>query len=234
MKVSNMLRSQIDFSLCPVCREEKHFTPYSNGQKICPKCKNELMVTKLRLLGAEDEIPDHCPFCGKEGEEDDTIYDKYDVVVFKCKKCGKLDGYKYNLEDDDWDYGFELSDTLYPRKTAKIAEKEGKPIISASGVKKITKEINKKAKNPQQKCQDQLTNLLKEKRKALKEANVDQEVLESAITQTRYSIQKMGAYTEKQLKILYPAAILATQETLIQKGNKTNKTTNDPHLDQLF
>lgn len=228
-----MMRRQIDFALCPVCNEEKHFIPYSNGQKICPKCKNELIVIKLGIVDPEDEIPDNCPFCGKEGEEDDTVYEKYDVIIFKCKKCGRLDGYKYDFEDD-FSYGFELDDALYPKKTIKIAEKEGKPIMSASAARKNTMEIKKNSKNPKQKCQDQLTDLIREKRKSLEEAKVDQEVLRNAIAQTRYSIQTKGPYTEKQLKILLPAAILRAQDNLLLKGKILENEATERQMMAIF
>lgn len=232
--VSNMMRRLVDFALCPLCLEEKHYIPYSDGRRICAKCKNELIVMKLRLLDSEYDVPDDCPFCGKEGEEDDTIYEKYGVVVFKCKKCGRFDGYKYNSEDDDWDYGFDLSDALYPRITKKIAEKEGKPIMSASTVRKIAEEINKKAKNPKQKCQDQLTILIKEKRKALEEAKVNREVLGNAYAQTRYLIQKNGPYTKKQLKMVLPAAILETQEKLLLKSGILENRATERRMMEIF
>jgi hypothetical protein len=233
-EVSNMMSRLIDFALCPVCLEEKHYIPYSNGRKICAKCKNELIVVKLRLLDAKDEIPNNCPFCGKEREEDDTIYRKYRVVVFRCKKCGRFDGYKYNLEDDDWGYGFDLSDEMYPRKTMKIAEKEGKPITSASAIKKIIKKINKKKKDPKLKCREQLNGLIKEKSKPLKSARVDPNIMETASQLAHYLIRTKGAYTAKQLKILYSAAILAAQEKLMRNGSITKKTTSERQLSEIF
>ena len=229
-----MMRRLVDFALCPLCLEEKHYIPYSNGRRVCAKCKNELIVIKLRLLDSEYEIPDNCPFCGKEGQEDDTIYEKYGVVVFQCKKCGRFDGYKYDLNGDDYFCGFDLSDARFPRKTVKIAEKEGKQIMSASAVRKITQEINKKAKNPKQKCQDQLTILIKEKRKALEEAKVDREVLGNAFVQTRYLIQKNDPYTEKQLKILLAAAILGTQEKLFLKSGTLENRATERKMMEIF
>lgn len=228
-----MMRRLIDFALCPVCREEKRLIHYSaDRRKICTKCGSELITIKLKDADYEDG---RCPFCGEERHEEQNFFRNYYVVIFKCKKCGRFDGYVDSDENDNFHFDyFELSDKQYPRKTMKIAEKEGKPIMSASAVRKITKEINKKAKNPKQKCQNLLTNLIKEKRKDLEEASVNQEVLENAIARTRYSIQKNGPFTEKQLKILYPAAILAAQETLIQKGSKNRKKTNERQLEKLF
>ena len=68
--------------------------------------------------------------CGKEGEDGDTLLENEPVVVFKCKKCGTIDGYKIIEEPDDYSGNDEPYDGNYSYKTIKTAEKEGTLNIS--------------------------------------------------------------------------------------------------------
>ena len=189
----------------------------------------------MRLSDIDDEIPDNYAFCGEKATVNDAIYDMNNTFIFKCKKCGRLDGYRYIDDDDDFPYvDIELDDCQYPRKTLKIAKEEGKPIISASAIKKITKTLKKNRNDPKLKCKEHLNNLIKEQNETLKMAEIDTQILEDAITQANYSIQTRGPYTEKQLKILLPAAILEAQETLLLKGKTPKKVTTERELMKIF
>lgn len=117
---------------------------------------------------SEEEIYlQNCPFCGKEGEEDDTLFvDEY-VIVFKCKGCKKLDGYRVALKPinpSDEPLGDQPHDRIYKPKAVSLDKLEGNmPVYSAERAKEIAKAIEKMEKNPKKQCEKQLKQLIREK-----------------------------------------------------------------------
>jgi hypothetical protein len=230
-----MSRYLIEFILCPVCNTEKYSVRYSaDGRKICTKCGNDLIITKLRLLDDEDEMPDNCVFCGEEDLRDSAFFsNQKDVIIFKCKKCGGLDGYRY-IDLYDYPNFDEPDESQYSNIAIKIAEEEGRPILSPSAHKKIIKVIEKKRKNSKLKCQEKINALIKEKAKELEAAQIDPQIVKNAILRAKHSIRIHGPYTEKQLRILLSATILEIQERLLCKGKIIKKTTSERQLMKIF
>jgi hypothetical protein len=94
MRIADMITSLNQFTVCPNCGSTKYFVGYPfEGKFGCARCLNEVLKVSLREMAIAEILVQKCPFCGKEGEEGDTLFDDDYVIVFKCKGCGKLDGY---------------------------------------------------------------------------------------------------------------------------------------------
>lgn len=89
----------IEFGICPCCGSTEYIEDYpAKGKRVCIQCGHENVGIELKVVEKWEEILDNCPFCGNDGEEDDTLFEKDDLVIFKCKKCERLDGYKFFLD----------------------------------------------------------------------------------------------------------------------------------------
>ena len=159
------------FTICPKCGCTDYAVDYmADGRKSCKKCKHKMETIMLKTIMPGLDIPDNCSFCGKEGEKDDEVPTGKDgIYVFKCKGCGELDGFLV-LDDYDDEAGFYFDDSepdnrQYRRMDVKIAEKEGKLVLSASKDKEIVKAIKKQERSPppEEKSQKQFNELIREK-----------------------------------------------------------------------
>ena len=127
-----MITNLAKLIICTNCGSPKYLEDYpAKGQKMCSKCGHESIEVQLKIIKTQDEIPDNCSFCGTEGEPEDLLYEDEKIMVilvYKCKKREKLDGFAYmNLDEPYYDY-----DEVYDPFFVKIAEQEGSPIHSAS------------------------------------------------------------------------------------------------------
>ena len=133
----------IEFVICPNCSSSGYIEDSpALGKQGCAECGHESEKIRLKIIDDEKEISDTCPFCGKEGEEDDTLYEDDDILVFKCKKCGKLDGYTFAFFPE-FDGGFEGT---YDSFSITIANQEGKYVHPVSKYREFEKALRKKEK----------------------------------------------------------------------------------------
>ena len=147
------------FTLCPECGSTEHLENYpSSGVSVCGKCGHRAITISLTEM-REDKVYDQvCSFCGAEGEDDDTLFENESVVVFKCKKCGTIDGYFITEEPLDRDRpGDEPYDANFGREAIEIAQSEGTAnVFSAGKYQEISRALKKKEKDPKEQNKRQL------------------------------------------------------------------------------
>jgi hypothetical protein len=106
-------------------------------------------------------------------------------------------------------------------------------VLSKEAHKRLLAELEKKNK-PIIKCQEELTRIIREKNATLKATGMNPLILSRAANQAHTEIRKSGALTEKQLQILYPAAILEAQETLLRLKEISEKKITERQLKDIF
>ncbi|MFC1486932.1 hypothetical protein ACFLRN_04500 [Thermoproteota archaeon] len=216
-----MKSDSIEFGICPNCSSTEYFENYPMlGKQICIKCGHESEKIKLKIIEKQKEILDTCPFCGKEGEEDDTLFDKDDILVFKCKKCGKLDGYRFF---DFSDYYCEFAGS-HDSLSTEIAKQEGSYIHPASKYREFKRALRKMEKDPLKKCIKQLHYLINTKRQEILAADISTETIRNAEWKAQFFIKKNGPLTNKKLNCLYSAVLLCIS------GNKLTER----QLEKIF
>jgi len=222
----------IEFRICPNCGSTDCIEDYPvKGKRLCVKCGHESVRMELKIVGAGQQILDNCPFCGKEGEEDDTLFEKDGIVVFRCKKCGKLDGYKFpDFLEYDPTFG-RGHDSL----SVKIAKQEGKFIHTASKYREFAEALRKKENFPVEKCKKQLLFIIQEKKQKMKVAGVSYVTIGRAKSEAQSFIERKGPLTNKKLKSLFPAALLLVQSfDLIRFGKTSGKKVTERQLETMF
>jgi hypothetical protein len=226
----------IDIVICTNCSSTDCLENYPTiGQIICSKCGHEGTKIKLKVVGTSDEILDNCPYCGKEGEEDDTFLDTDGLIIFKCKKCGKLDGYKYAYGQDDPNcYGLDYDDQSYSLLQAKIAEQEGKHIFSDSKYRKMAKSLQKMQNTPYEKCKQLLKILINEKNQIIKSMGITEKTVTEAKQQAISFMASQKSLTERQLISLFSGAIMVSQEKLLRRSEIPKKETTERQLQYIF
>jgi ribosomal protein S27AE len=211
-----------EFRLCPNCGSPGYLENYPTpGNLICGKCGHRTIKIHLTQM-TEDEVYDtNCTSCGKEGEDGDTLFENYGVAVFKCKKCGTIDGYEIIEKPDYFDWGDDNPyDGNYSYKTIKNAEKEGTPnILSAANYEKIAKALKKKEKDPKTICKKRLQALVNIKLENLVKAGLEAEEIKVAISKVECFINKNGEVTDKKLMILFFSALYVNQEATTKDKN---------------
>lgn len=234
-----MITKLTKFSLCPNCGSTLYRKDYPvAGQKTCDICKNQIVEIKLKHIQSDEEFLDNCPFCGKEGEEDDTLFEEDDIIIFKCKQCKRLDGYRFIDEDDNqiystWDFE-DLTDGNYDPLQVKIASKEGGYVFSAAKAKEIAKALKEKEKDPKEKCKRQLHQLVKQNTEALKTAGISDDLIKRTECDVGLYIYKEGELTDKQLKNLFCATLYVFHDVMVRSGRKTNSNLTERTLQKVF
>lgn len=189
-----------EFGICPNCGSPEYMEDYPvAGKRVCIKCGHEDVKVKLKIIETEKEILDNCPFCGKEGEEDDTLFEKDDIIVFRCKKCGKLDGYKF------FDFsggGYDYDDVKYDSLSAKIAKQEGRFICSASRYKEFEKALRKRERDPVEKYKKRLNLLIDEKNEEMKVAGISYETVGKPLPSRIDVVETFGTKIITKITIL--------------------------------
>ena len=196
----------IEFVICPSCGSSGYIEDYpALGKQVCAECGHESEKIRLKIIAEEMEISDTCPFCGKEGDADDTLFEEDDILVFKCKKCGKLDGYKFS-DFPEFDCGFEGT---YDSLSIEIAKKEGKHVHPASKYREFEKALRKRENDPIEKSKKQLDYLIYSISQELSAAGIDRKVINRANCKVCLFIERKGPQTNKKLRSLFPAALLS-------------------------
>jgi len=229
------MKTAVEFRICPNCGSTGYMEGYPvTGKRTCTKCGHENTKIKLKVIKTEREIMDQCPFCGKEGEEDDTLFENDDTVIFKCKKCGKLDGYIYVFLDFP-EYPDEISDRSYATLSVEIAKQEGKFINPASKYQEFEKRLRKKEKSPIEKCKKQLRLLIYDENQEMKTAGLSYKTIGSARRKVYSFLESEGPLTNKQLKSIFPAALLLVQNSdPINFGRILGKKVTERQLEGIF
>lgn len=226
----------MDFEICPKCGSIDLIEDYPVASKgICLKCGHESIRMKLKTIYEEQQILDNCPFCGKEGEEDDTLFEKDNILIFKCKKCGRLDGYRFV------DFGDPYSDVpgeySYAPFSVEIARQEGRFIYSAAKYQEFAKALRKKEKEmqPIEKCKQQLYFLINCKTCEMKEAGISSETINIVRWEVRGFLERKGPVTRKQLRSIFAAALSLIQRTdQILYKRFLGKKVADGQLEKIF
>ena len=186
-----MITTMNEFTLCPHCGSTEYLENYpAPGISACTKCGHEVTKIPLKEMSEEEILKQNCPFCGKEGEEDDTLFDDYNIMVFKCKGCGKLDGYWVALQPSRTADGKPMIKIYYPKAVSLDKIEGNSPVYSAERAKEIAKAIRKKENDPKEKSKKQFNMLIREKRQELKEIGIDSESIQSAIWEVTFFISK--------------------------------------------
>ena len=232
-----MITTLNEFTLCPHCGSIEYLENYPTpGISSCTKCGHEIVKIPLKELPENDIDSQSCPFCGKESEQIETLYEDDFVLVFKCKNCKKLEGYrndpdsKYNLEDG-------LDESYFSGKDVAIARKEGKytlDTLSASKRAEIVKALKEKEKNPKEKCKQQLHKLLREKNHPLKVMGITKQTITGASDKAQFYIEKTGALTEKQLLSLICGSITYEEDVQFRRRDINKRHATERNLAELF
>jgi hypothetical protein len=161
---------------------------------------------------SEDEIIQQpCPFCGKEGEEDDTLLDEKNILVYKCKRCGKLDGYSIALGPPDGIGPAPRQHSTNPQKKQKpvsLYKLEGyKPVYSAEDAERLAKLLKKAENDPKEKCKRLLRQWVKQKVGVIEKMGVPSQTIEIARRKVEFFIDKNGRQTNKRLVSIFLTSI---------------------------
>lgn len=223
-----------EFRLCPNCGSTENLENYpTSGISICGKCNHRTIKIPLTEMTEDAIYTQDCTSCGKEGEEDDTLFENESVVVFKCKKCGTIDGYQIINEPDDYSGNEDPYDGNYNYKTIKTAEKEGSLIFSAAKYQEIAKALKKKEKDPTTKCKKRLQVLITEKRGSLEKTGISVDAIKEAVSKVERFINKKGELTDKKLMILFFAALLIKQEETVNNKNFREPSLTEREMQEL-
>ena len=181
-----------------------------------------------------DNVLDNCcPFCGKEGEEDDTLLEEVShrdyIIIFKCKRCGKLYGYKESYVDSDDGNPLDETDNQHSLKTIITVQKEGRGVFSAAKCREIARALKKSKKR-----EKSPSDLIDEKKSELKTAGVGSLIVAEANRQANSYIESKGPCTQKQLNSLLVGAILSAQDALIRRGDVPEKEITERKLEKIF
>lgn len=220
-------------AICPNCGSADYLEDYPTlGKRTCGDCGHEIADITLKPVLGFNRIPKSCPSCGSSSKRKDIAYDFDDYVeVLKCLQCGKLEGYRIiNI----YDTTHQIDEKQHSGLTVKIAENEGKPILSTQVNRKIVAALRKSVNSPKGKCQRRLNTMIKQMSETLETIKINPLILNRAKNQARREIQRNGTLTEKQLQILYPAALLEAQETLLILGEVANKAVTERQLEKIF
>ncbi len=226
-----------EFTLCPNCGSTEYIEDYPTpGTSLCEECGHEIIKVPLKELRENDIDSQNCPFCGKESEQIETLYEDDFVLVFKCKNCKKLQGFK-NTSDSKYYLNEGLDESYFSSKDVARAKKEGKytlDTLPASKCAKIAKAIRQKEKDPKEKCKKQLRGLLKEKTEYLKLKGITEPTINRAFDQAQSYIEKTGALTEKQLLSLICGSIIYSEDVQFRRREISNRYATERALAELF
>lgn len=225
-----------EFRLCPNCGSTENLENYPTpGNSMCGKCSHRTVKIPLTEMKKDEIYATNCTFCGKEGEDGDTLFENDNVVAFKCKKCGTIDGYKINREPDYFDSGNdEPYDGSYSYETIKTAEKEGSfNILSVDKYQEIAKALRKKENDPKVKCKKRLLAQVNKKRGSLEKTGVQADAIKEAIFKVECFINKMGELTDKKMMILFFAALYVNLETSAKDKNSQSSTLKERAMQEL-
>jgi hypothetical protein len=229
----------LELSICPKCGSTEYFENFpAPGLSICVECGQEITRIQLREMAEEEIIQQNCPFCGKEGEEDDTLFDEENILVYKCKRCGKLDGYRVALKPPDGTEPLPRQHSTKRQKKPKpvsLYKLEGdEPVYSAEEAKKLVKILKNAEKDPREKCKRKLDNLISNLRQKMQQKGIEYETINRAKWKLQNFIDLKGPFTEKQLRSQFSAVVSLKQDELIRMGKFNGKRVTQRQIKEIF
>jgi DNA-directed RNA polymerase subunit RPC12/RpoP len=241
-----MGEKSFEFKLCPSCGSTEFIEDYPTpGVSICEECGHEVTSVVLKVIPEAEEdalySKSTCPFCGAESPEDDenVLFSENEdsilgggIIVFKCRACGKLDGYRVLPCTFDIDDG--VNEENFNLKTVAIAKAEGQSIYSGSASKKIVKALKEKEKNPEEICRKLFQRIAKEKSPKMLGLGVDPATIDLATWRVRIYADFNGPFSEKQLECLFSAEIALAQDEMLDKGEFKGKKITERVMEEIF
>jgi hypothetical protein len=229
----------LKLKICPKCGSTDYFENFpAPGLSICAKCGQEIMLINLREMPFEEIIQQPCPFCAKEGEEDDTLLEEENILVYKCKRCGKLDGYRIALEPPDGIGPAPRQHSIDPQKKQKpvsLYKLEGyKPVYSAEDAERMSKLLKNAENDPKEKSKKKLELIIFKIHKKMERYGIAQETISRARWKVSCFIEREGPFTEKQLQSQFSAAISLAQDDLIKNGGFYRKKITQRQMKEIF
>ncbi len=221
--------------ICPNCGSTEYLNNYPYpGTQICIKCGSTPKKTKLKTIQYNEEIPNQCSHCGAERQEDDTLFEEYHIIVFKCKTCGELDAYARLLSGDF--VGPE--DTHYDALTVKIAEQEGKSVYTGAMIERMRNMIKKGEEREKLflEYKSRLDHLVDNAAQKLTEIGVKPKTIELTRGKTLFLARNNQRFTENQLRSFLAAEISYMKESNLTtpKEEFFSKRISDTQLEKIF
>jgi len=210
----------VQFTLCPRCGSKTYLENYPiQNISICTRCQHEVTtITLIEIKETPQGTPSICTHCGKDGAEDNPFFEENHTIIYKCKACGKLDGYLLTTSLFSME---EIDDNAYDGKTVQYAKVEGEL-------------YPKKPKHNQPPAIEYLTQLINSKKEAMAKMGVHPETINLATQKANNHLTQKQTYTDKQLKHIFPAAMILTQSELESLGKFKGKKLNERELEELF
>jgi hypothetical protein len=198
-----------EISICSNCGSTDFLPDYpAPGIGICSECGKGIISIKI-METPNDATSEKCPSCNSDEFDWIRREEGEDFLAFKCSKCSKVGGYKKEqFEENDFWLGIDSDDDEnWSSIDIKIAQKEGKPILSAARHRELRRELFKKQKNPVEKCKRQLTDLFEKNRWQLMKEGIAHYTITRALGTAQSYITEEGAVTENQVIILFATSI---------------------------
>jgi DNA-directed RNA polymerase subunit RPC12/RpoP len=112
------------FTLCPRCGSKYYLENYPiQNTQTCTQCQHEVTtISLIEIKETPEGLPSICTHCGKDGAQDRPFLEEDNTTIYKCKACGKLDGYL--LQPFPYFREEEIDDNAYDGKTVQNAKAE--------------------------------------------------------------------------------------------------------------
>jgi transcription elongation factor Elf1 len=229
----------LELRICPKCGSTEYFKNFpTQGLSICTECGQEIILIQLREMTEDEIVQQPCPFCGKEGEEDDTLLDEENILVYKCKRCGKIDGYRIALEPRDGIGPAPRQHSIKPQKKQKsvsLYKLEGfKPVYSAEDAERIAKILKNAENDPKEKSKRKLDVIIFKIHLKMERYGIANETVSRARWKAYCFIERRGPFTEKQLKSQFSAAVSIVQDELTTAEKSNAKNLTQRQMKELF
>ena len=99
-----------------------------------------------------------CSSCGLQDSTEEPLFidsSFFRVVVYKCKACGKLDGYR--ILPRTWADNEEVDDGDFGGKAVVLAKTEGQFLFTASAAEEVAKALKQKERDQMKLCKKLLS-----------------------------------------------------------------------------
>ncbi len=215
----------VQLMLCPACGSKNHLENYPvQGSSTCVDCGHEVTSVALNVIQEDlEDIPSICTSCGKDNEVEEPIFDEGTKVVYKCTACGKLDGYL--LLPPTFQENEVLNDIEFDGLSVIIAKTEGKLVYPGYSNEKEQNALG---------CFTEFETLINEKKETMKKLGVDFQTINLAIEKANNYLAHKGPFSDKQLKHIFPAALILAQSNFLGLGKLQGTKLTERKLEEIF